>query len=71
MPILDPEASIIASAVESAQMSLIAATVASCTCGAESLSLGLHEGHCRTLKIANALDQLDTIAATIAPLTEE
>ena len=55
----------IARAVESAQMSLIAATVASCTCGAESLSLGLHESHCRTLKLANALDQLDIIAEAI------
>lgn len=53
----------IASAIDTARQSLIAAAVGSCTCNTKSPNMAYHDASCRALKIASALDDLDTIAS--------
>ena len=45
--------------IEQAKKSILAATIGSCDCGAKSPDAHWHLGHCRYLKLLQALDCLD------------
>jgi hypothetical protein len=40
------------------EMTVIAASIASCDCGAKSPEPGFHAAHCRYLKLATVLDEI-------------
>lgn len=52
-----------------AQRSLIAASIASCTCITKTPELAFHAADCRYLKIGSALESLDAVEAALNSLT--
>jgi len=52
------------SPIDQARMSIIAASIGSCSCNTKSPNVAFHEGHCRYVKLMFALDCLDGLAPT-------
>ena len=50
------------SPIDQARMSIIAASIGSCSCNTKSPNVAFHEGHCRYVKLMFALDCLDGLA---------
>jgi len=59
------------SPIDQARMSIIAASIGSCSCNTKSPNVAFHEGHCRYVKLMFALDCLDGHAPTPAEVTDE